>query len=80
MVNLVSFGCHVTDRAYVRTYASTDCTGGVGVGETIKRLGPSKGNCCRSVIGVRMTYSFNCYVKYYFCRIHMSLQIAYSLC
>ena len=27
MVNLFSFGCHVTDRAYVRTYASTDCTG-----------------------------------------------------
>ena len=35
MVNLFSFGCHVTDRAYVRTYASTDCMGGVG--ETIKR-------------------------------------------
>ena len=35
MVNLFSFGCHVIDRAYVRTYASTDCTGGVG--ETIKR-------------------------------------------
>ena len=34
-VNLFSFGCHVTDRAYVRTYASTDCTGGVG--EAIKR-------------------------------------------
>ena len=27
------------DRAYVRTNASTDCTGGVGVGETIKRKG-----------------------------------------
>ena len=27
----------VNDRAYVRTYASTDCTGGVG--ETIKRKG-----------------------------------------
>ena len=37
MVNLFSFGCHVTDRAYVRTYACTDCTGGVG--ETIKRKG-----------------------------------------
>ena len=37
MVNLFSFGCHVTDRAYVRTYASTDCTGRVG--ETIKRKG-----------------------------------------
>ena len=39
MVNLFSFGCHVIDRAYVRTYirtyASTDCMGGVG--ETIKR-------------------------------------------
>ena len=34
---LFSFGCHVIDRAYVRTYASTDCTGGVG--ETIKRKG-----------------------------------------
>ena len=37
MVNLFSFGCHVTDRAYVRTYASTDYTGRVG--ETIKRKG-----------------------------------------
>ena len=37
MVNLFLFGCHVVDRAYVRTYASTDCTGGVG--ETIKRKG-----------------------------------------
>ena len=34
MVNLFSFGCHVTD---IHTYASTDCTGGVG--ETIKRKG-----------------------------------------
>ena len=37
MVILFSFGCHVIDRAYVRTFASTDCTGGVG--ETIKRKG-----------------------------------------
>ena len=37
MVNLFSFGCHVIDRAYVRTYASTDCMGGVG--EVIKRKG-----------------------------------------
>ena len=37
MVNLFSFGCHVIDRVYVRTYASTDCTGGVE--ETIKREG-----------------------------------------
>ena len=44
MVNLFSFGCHVTDRAYVRTYASTDCTGRVG--ETIKR----KGGCLRPVL------------------------------
>ena len=34
MVRLFSFGCHVID---IRTYASTDCTGGVG--ETIKRKG-----------------------------------------
>ena len=34
---IFSFGCHVIDRAYVHTYASTDCTGGVG--ETIKRQG-----------------------------------------
>ena len=33
MVNLFPFGCHVIDPAY----ASTDCTGGVGV--TIKRKG-----------------------------------------
>ena len=37
MVNLFSLSCHVIDRAYVRTYASTDCT--VRVGETIKRKG-----------------------------------------
>ena len=37
MVNLFSFGCHVTDWPSVRTYSSTDCTGGVG--ETIKRKG-----------------------------------------
>ena len=37
MVNFFSFGCHVIDRAYVRTYASTDCTGRVG--EAIKRKG-----------------------------------------
>ena len=37
MVNLFSFGCHVTDRAYLRTYSSTDCTDEVG--ETIKRKG-----------------------------------------
>ena len=35
MVKLFSFGCHVIDRAYVRMYSSTDCTGRVG--ETIKR-------------------------------------------
>ena len=43
MVNLFSFGCQVTDRAYVRTYASTDCTGRVG--ESIKREG-----CLRRVL------------------------------
>ena len=37
MVNLFSLVCHVIDRAYVRTYASTDCTGTVG--ETITRKG-----------------------------------------
>ena len=37
MVKLCSFGCYVIDRAYVRTYSSTDCTGRVG--ETIKRKG-----------------------------------------
>ena len=43
MVNLFSFGCHVIDRAYVRTYAFTDCTGGVG--ETIKRKGEVSQAC-----------------------------------
>ena len=38
-VNLFSFGCHVTDRAY----ASTVCTGGVG--ETIKRKGEVSQTC-----------------------------------
>ena len=41
MVNLFSFGCHVIERAYARTYihkhASADCTGRVG--KTIKRRG-----------------------------------------
>ena len=37
MVDLFSFGCHVIDRAYVRTYESKDCTGGVG--ETVERKG-----------------------------------------
>ena len=47
MVNLFSFGCHVIDRSYVRTYvrtcASTDCMGGVG--ETIKRKGGMSEAC-----------------------------------
>ena len=37
MANLFLFGCHVIDRAYVRTHSSTDCTGRVG--QTIKRKG-----------------------------------------
>ena len=37
MVKLFLFACHVIDRAYVRTYSSTDCTGRVG--ETIKMKG-----------------------------------------
>ena len=37
MVNLFSFGCHVIDLTYVRTYASTNCKGGVV--ETIRREG-----------------------------------------
>ena len=47
MVNLFSFRCHVAERAcmgtYVGTYASTDCTGGVG--ETIKRKGGVSQGC-----------------------------------
>ena len=43
MVNLFLLGCHVTDRAYVRTYASTDCKGGVE--ETIKREGGVSQSC-----------------------------------
>ena len=57
MVKLFSFGCHVIDRAYVRTYSSTDCTGRVG--ETIKRkrgvsqacLGKSPGGSTRYIPG-----------------------------
>ena len=53
MVNVFSFGCRVIDLTYVRTYASTDCTGGVG--ETIKRKGGVSHAClgkskCSSVI------------------------------
>ena len=59
IVNLFSFGCHVTDRAhartYVRTYASTDCTGRVG--ETIKR----KGGVSQACLGksTSLIYDFN---------------------
>ena len=49
MINLCWFGFHVIDRAYVRryvrTYASTDCTGGVG--EAIK----SKGGVSQACFG-----------------------------
>ena len=44
MANLFSFGCHVIDRAFLRTYASTDCT--VGVGDTIK----GREGCLRRVL------------------------------
>ena len=53
MVNLISFGCHVINRAYVRTYASTDCTGGVG--ETIKR----KGGVSRACLGKSTSFTMN---------------------
>ena len=43
MVNRFSFGCHVIDRAYVRTNSSTDSAGGVG--ETIKRKGGVSQGC-----------------------------------
>ena len=43
MVNLFLFGCHVIDRAYVLTYASTDCKGGAE--ETIKREGGVSHSC-----------------------------------
>ena len=57
MVNLFSSGCHVIDRAYVRTYirtyASTDCTGGVG--ETIKR----KGGVPQACLGKSTSFTLN---------------------
>ena len=53
MVNLFSFGCHVTDRAYVRTYASTDCTGRVG--ETIKR----KGGVSQACLGKSSSFMYD---------------------
>ena len=42
------FGCHVIDRAYVRTYSPTDCTGRVG--ETIKRKGGVSQGCLGVII------------------------------
>ena len=61
MVNLFSLGCHMTDRAYVRinvrtnirTYASTDCTGGVG--ETIKR----KGGVSQACLGKSSSFMYD---------------------
>ena len=53
MVNLFSLGCHVTDRAYVRTYASTDCTGRVG--ETIKR----KGGVSQACVGKSSSFLYD---------------------
>ena len=53
MVNLFSFGCHVIDRAYVRTCASTDCTGGVE--ETIKR----KGGVCQACLGKPTSFIYD---------------------
>ena len=52
-MNLFSFGCHVTDRAYVRTYASTDCTGRVG--ETIKR----KGGVSQACLGKSSSFMYD---------------------
>ena len=54
MVNLVSFGRHVIDRAYVlRTYASTDCTGGIG--ETIK----GKGGVSQACLGKSTSFTYD---------------------
>ena len=44
MVNLFSFGCHVIDRTYERTYASTDCGGGKGI------LSKGREGCLRRVL------------------------------
>ena len=65
MVNLFSLGCHVADRAYVRTYirtctyvrtyASTDCTGRVG--ETIKR----KGGVSQACVGKSSSFLYDIY-------------------
>ena len=40
---LMEYGQPLFERTYVRTYASTDCTGGVG--ETIKRKGGMSQAC-----------------------------------
>ena len=54
MVNLFSFGCHVIDRAtYVRMYASTNGTGGVG--DTIKR----KGGVSQACFGKSTSFIFD---------------------
>ena len=59
MVNLFSFGYHVIDRAYVRTYlrtySSTDGTGRVG--ETIKR----KGGVSQGCLGKSTSFTLDIY-------------------
>ena len=55
MVNLFSFGCHVIDRAYVRTYSSTDCTGRVG--EAIRR----KGGVSQGCLGKSTSFTLDIY-------------------
>ena len=55
MVNLFLFGCHVIDRAYVRTYSSTDCTGRVV--ETIK----SKEGVSQGCLGKSTSFTLDIY-------------------
>ena len=72
MVNLFSFGCHVTERAfvrtYVRTYASTDCTGKVG--ETIKR----KGGVSQACLGSSFIQSFESTCDFFNCPFPLDVQ------
>ena len=53
MVNHLSFGCDVIDRAY----ASTDCTGGVG--ETIK----SKGGVSQACLGKSTSFLLDIHIR-----------------
>ena len=71
MVNLFSFGCHVTDRAYVRTYVRTRLQiVRVGQGKTIK----SKGGVSQACLGSSFIQSFESTCDFFNCPFPLDVQ------